>query len=114
MFRGKAELQHPKTDARVGAFTETCEDDGTSHARVVLEPPVQVTGTASLAISGGSGGVIAVGAKNGGPTEIHEFGGMSQVGCLPNGSEVSLVKNLNGNLSTLDIVVARGIIREEH
>ena len=93
MFRGKAELRNPETNDRVGTFTETCEDDGTSHARVVLEPPITLSGTANLAIFGGPGPVIVVAAENGGPTEIREFHGKSGVGCLPEHTEISLTRS---------------------
>ena len=113
MFRGKAELRNPETNDRVGTFTETCEDDGTSHARVVLEPPITLSGTANLAIFGGPGPVIGVAAENGGPTEIREFHGKSASGCLLDKSEVSLVRSPGGELSTLLEVLARGHIRQE-
>jgi hypothetical protein len=87
MFRGKAELRNPETNARVGTFTETCEEDGFSHARVVLEPPITLSGTENLTVFGGPGGVIGVAAENGGPTVVHEFHGKSGVGCLPDGAE---------------------------
>jgi hypothetical protein len=114
MFRGKAELRNPETNDRVGTFTETCEDDGTSHARVVLEPPITLSGTANLAIFGGPGPVIGVAAENGGPTEIREFHGKSGVGCLPENTEISLTRSPGGDLSTLLVVLGKGTIHREH
>jgi hypothetical protein len=114
MFKGEAELRNPETNHNVGHFTETCEDDGTTHARFVLEPPITLSGTETLAIFGGPGPVIEVAAKNGGPTEIREFHGRSGVGCLPEKTEISLVKSPGGDLSTLLIVLGRGTIHREH
>jgi hypothetical protein len=113
MFRGRAEPMNPETNDRVGHLTETCEDGGTSHVRVVLEPPMTLTGTAFLAIFSDTGGVIEVTAKNSEPTEIREFHGKSASGCLPDKSEVSLVRSPGGELSTLLEVLARGNIRKE-
>jgi hypothetical protein len=114
MFRGKAELRNPETDEKVGTFTETCEDDGFSHVRIILEPPITLNGTENLAVFGGPGGVIGVAAENGDPTVIHEFHGKSGVGCLPQGSEVSLTRSPGGDLSTLLVVLGRGTIHQEH
>jgi hypothetical protein len=114
VFRGKAELRNPETDERVGTFTETCEDDGFSHARAVLEPPITLIGTENLAIFGGPGGVIGIAAENGGPTVVHEFDGKSGVGCLPDGTEVTLAKSPGGDLGTLLVILGRGTIHREH
>jgi hypothetical protein len=114
VFRGKAELRNPETDERVGTFTETCEDDGFSHARAVLEPPITLIETENLAIFGGPGGVIGIAAENGGPTVVHEFHGKSEAGCLPDGAEVTLAKSPGGDLGTLLVILGRGTIRKEH
>lgn len=114
MFRGKTELRSPETDEKVGIFTETCEEDGFSHARVVLDPPITLSGTENLAVFGGPGGVISVAAENGGPTIIREFHGKSGVGCLPENAEVSLTKSPGGDLGTLLVVLGRGTVHKEH
>jgi len=114
VFRGKAELRSPETNDMVGTFTETCEDDGTSHARVVLHPPITLSGAESLAVFGGPGGVIGVAAENGGPTEIREFHGKSAAGCLPDNTKVTLTKSPGGDLSTLLVVLGTGTIHKEH
>jgi hypothetical protein len=114
MFKGEAELRNPETNHKVGIFTETCEDDGTCHARVVLEPPITLTGTEILAVFGGPGGIIDVAAKDGGPTEIREFHGKSGVGCLAEHAEVSLARSPGGDLGTLLIILGRGTIHREH
>jgi hypothetical protein len=113
MFRGRAKLMNPDTNDTVGHLTETCEDNGSCHVRVVLEPPMTLTGTAFLAIFSNTGGVIEVTAKNSEPTEIREFHGKSASGCLLDKSEVSLVRSPGGELSTLLEVLARGHIRQE-
>ena len=114
MFRGTAELRSPETDERIGTFAEICGDDGTSHARVVLEPPIRLSGTENLAVFGGPGGVITIAAENGGPTEIREFHGKSTAGCLPDNSEVTLTKSPSGDLGTLLVVLGTGTIHKEH
>jgi predicted nicotinamide N-methyase len=114
MFRGKAELRSLDTNDEIATFTETCEDDGFSHARVVLKPPITLTGTESLGLFGGPGVVIAVAAENGGPTVVHEFHGKSGVGCLAANAEVSLTKSPGGDLSTLLVVLGKGTIHREH
>jgi len=114
VFRGSAELRSPETGERVGTFTEICEDDVTSHARVVLDPPITLSGTENLAVFGGPGGVIGIAARNGGPTEIREFHGKSTAGCLPNNTEVTLTKSPGGDFSTLLVVLGAGTIHKEH
>ena len=114
MFKGKAELRSLETNEKVGTFIETCEDDGFSHARVILEPRITLSGTENLAIFGGPGLVIGVAAENGHPTMIREFHGNSGVGCLPENAEVSLTKSPGGDLSTLLVVLGKGTIEKEH
>ena len=114
MFRGKAELRNPETEAKVGVLTEHCEDDGTANLRVVLEPPLTLTGTEFLAIVSTAGELFSATAKNGGPTEFHEIHGKSPVGCLANNTEISLTRSPGGPLSTLLVVLGRGTIHEEH
>jgi hypothetical protein len=114
MFRGRAELRNPETDAKVGVLTERCEDDGTAHLKVELEPALTLTGTEFLTISSTAGELFSVTAKNGGPTEIHEFHSKSPVGCLAAKTEVALTRSPGGPLGTLLIVLGRGIIHEEH
>jgi len=114
VFRGSAELRSPETGERVGTFTEICEDDVTSHARVVLEPPITLSGTEGLAVFGGPGGVIGIAAENGSPTEIREFRGKSMAGCLPDNTEITLMKSPGGDLSTLLVVLGTGTIHKEH
>ncbi|HTB46297.1 MAG TPA: hypothetical protein VK741_21930 [Acetobacteraceae bacterium] len=114
MFRGKAELRNPETDAKVGALTERCENDGTAHLKVELEPALTLTGTEFLMISSSAGELFSATATNGGPTEIREFHSKSPVGCLAANSEVSLTRSPGGPLSTLLVVLAQGTIHEEH
>jgi hypothetical protein len=114
MFRGKAELRSPETNDRIAIFTETCEDDGFSHARIILEPPITLSGTENLGVFGGPGGVIGVAAENGGPTVIREFHGKSGVGCLSEDAEVTLTRSPGGDLGTLLVVLGKGTIHREH
>jgi hypothetical protein len=113
MFKGIAELRSPETNARLAVLTETCLGDGTTHARVQLDPPITLSGTENLAIFSTVGWVIGVGARDGGPTEIREFHGESASDCIPDKGDVTLVRSPGGPLSSLDIVLARGTVREE-
>lgn len=114
MFKGRAELRNPETEAKVGMLTERCEGDGTAHLKVVLEPALTLTGTEFLMLTSAAGELFSATAKNGGPTEIHEFHGKSPVGCLAANTEVSLTRSPGGPLSTLLVVLAHGTIHEEH
>jgi hypothetical protein len=114
MFKGKAELKNPETDAKVGVLTERCENDGTAHLTVELEPALTLTGTEFLTISSAAGELFSATAKNGGPTEIREFHSKSPVGCLAANTEVSLTRSPGGPLGTLLVVLGQGTIHEEH
>ncbi|HEY2619121.1 MAG TPA: hypothetical protein VGI78_17400 [Acetobacteraceae bacterium] len=115
MFKGKAELKNPETNATVGTFTETCEDDGTSNARVVLNPAITLSGTERLAIYSTikDQEVISATATNGASTDVHEFHGKSTVGCIPDQGEVSLTRSPGGPLGTLLVVLGKGTVSEE-
>jgi hypothetical protein len=116
MFRGKAELDDPENNARVATFTEMCEHDGAAKAKVVLRSPITISGTDRLAIYSTikDEEVIVVTAKDGASTEIHEFGGESSLGCLPDATGVSLTKSPGGDLGTLLVVLGKGTIHKEH
>jgi hypothetical protein len=115
MFRGKAELDDPETNARVATFTEDCHDDGTSKMKVVLTPPITISGTERLAIYSTikDQEVIAIAAAGGTATEVKEFDGTSSLGCLASKSEISPTRSPGGSLGTLLIVLGKGTIREE-
>ena len=116
MFKGKAQLRDPETDADVATLTEVCANDGSAKLRVVLKHAFSLSGTERLAIHSSvtDQEVIVATAKNGAATEIHEFGGESSLGCLADHSEVSLTRSPGGPLGTLLIVMAKGIIQREY
>jgi hypothetical protein len=116
MFKGKADLRDPETNAEVASLTETCEDNGSAKIRVVLKHAITLTGTERLAIYSPikDEEVVVATSKNGVATEIHEFGGESSLGCLADRSEVSLTRSPGGPLGTLLIVMAKGMIHREH
>jgi hypothetical protein len=112
MFRGKAELISPETGNAVGTFTESCEAEGSATARVVLKHAVELKDTERLEVFGTVKDVpvISVGAKDPAGSKIYEFGGKSAIGCLPDKTEISLVKTPGGKLGTLLVVLGTGTI----
>ena len=71
MFKGKAELDNPETNTLVATFSETCHGDGTAKMKVILKPPITISGTERLAIYSTvkNEEVISVTAKDGASTE---------------------------------------------
>jgi hypothetical protein len=116
MRDGKAVLHSPETNDIVATFTERCSVTGTARTKVTLRHPISISGTERLAIYSNikDQEIMAVTAKNGEATEIHEFHGESSLGCLPHSTEVSLTRSPGGPLGTLLIVLAKGTIHEEH
>jgi hypothetical protein len=115
MFKGKADLNDPETNARMATFTETCEHDA-ARAKVVLEKPITLSGTERLAIYSTikNQEVIVVTAKDGAATEVREFGGESSLGCLADKTDISLTRSPGGPLGTLLVVLGKGTIHKEH
>jgi hypothetical protein len=115
MFVGKAELIDPEKSTHVAAFTERCHGNGTSHMRVVLKTPMTLSGTERLAIYSTikDQEVIAVTAAGGTSTEVHEFEGQSSLGCLADGSGITLTRSPGGPLGTLLVVLGKGTVHEE-
>jgi hypothetical protein len=52
--------------------------------------------------------MISVGASDPDGTEIREFHGMSAMGCIPEGGDLTLVKTLGDPLGTLLVVLGKG------
>jgi hypothetical protein len=99
----------------VAVFNQTCHDYGTTVATVKLRSPLApftLEGTESLALfaRGIFQPVISVAASDPAGTEIREFHGTSAVGCIPDGTAISLIKSPGGDLGTLLIVVATGTV----
>ena len=115
MCKRRAELVDGK-GVVVAVFNETCHEYGATVVTVRLRAPlapITLQGTESLEIfAKGSGQpVISVDASDPAGTEIREFHGRSAIGCLPDGTAISLVKNPGGDLSTLLIVLATGTVK---
>jgi hypothetical protein len=100
----------------VATFNETCHSHGTTVATVKLHPPLapfNLTGTESLAIfaKGISQPILTVEASDPAGTEINEFHGTSAIGCVPDGTAMSLIRNPGGDLGTLLIILANGTVK---
>jgi hypothetical protein len=116
MFKGRAELIDPEKGGVVATFNETCHDNGTAAATVKLRTPITLEGTQRLEIFGTltDQPMISVGASDPAGTEICEFHGTSAIGCIPDDTDVSLVKTPGGLLGTLLVVVGKGKIHRSH
>jgi hypothetical protein len=117
MFKGRAELVDGN-GAVVATFNETCHDYGTNVTTVRLRAPLApftLKGTEFLAIfaKGISQPVISVEASDPAGAEICEFHGTSAIGCVLDGTRVSLVKSPGGDLGTLLIVLASGTVNPQ-
>jgi len=116
MSKHRAELSNEQGTV-VATFNETCHEWGGTFATVRLRAPLApftLQGTESLDIfaKGSSQPVISVQTSDPAGTEIHEFHGRSALGCLPDGTQISLVKSPGGDLNTLLIVLASGTVKK--
>ena len=109
-FQGRAKLVDPENGGVVATFTETCNGHGHAAATVRLRTPIMLEGTGRLEIFGTQTDqpMISVGASDPAGTEIREFHGTSAIGCIPDDTDVSLVKTPGGPLGTLLIVLGKG------
>jgi hypothetical protein len=116
MFKGRAELVDPESGGVVATFTETCNGHDHAAATVRLRTPMTLEGTERLEIFGTQTDqpMISVGASDPAGTEIREFHGTSAIGCIPDDTDVSLVKTPGGPLGTLLIVLGKGKIHRSH
>jgi hypothetical protein len=117
MFKGRADLVDGNGSV-VAVFNETCHDYGATIVTVKLRgslAPFKLEGTESLAIFAKaiSQPVIFVEASDPAGIEINEFHGRSASGCVAANTEVSLVKNPGGDLSTLLIVLGTGTVHPQ-
>ncbi len=117
MTKHRAELKDANGRV-VATFNETCHAHGGTTATVRLRSPLApqtLTGTELLELfaEGNSHPALSVEASDPAGTDINEFHGKSAIGCLPAGTKVSLVKSPGGDLGTLLIVLASGIV-ENH
>jgi hypothetical protein len=111
MFKGKAELTDPETGKVVATFTE--EGD---KMKLVLKKPETLSGTARLAIYSTleNEELIAVAANGSQDTVIREFHGISSLGALTNGAEISLTRSPGGPIGSLLVVLGRGTVHQEN
>jgi hypothetical protein len=111
MSKRKAELVDSQS-AVVATFIETCHNRGSAYVTVRFRTPLTLQGTESFAIyaEGSSNTVISVEASDPDGTEIREFHGTNALGCLPDGTNIALVKSPGGDLGTLLIVIAKGTV----
>jgi hypothetical protein len=116
MFKGRAELVDPEKGNVVATFNETCHDNGTAAATVRLREPITLRGTQRLEIFGTvtDQPMISVGASDPAGTEIYEFHGTSAIGCIPDETDVSLVRTPGGELGTLLVVLGKVTIHRSH
>ncbi len=98
----------------IAKFNETCREFGGTAATVRLSTVFTLSGTESLALyaQGIDAVVIGVSASDPAGTEIREFHGTSTVGCIPDGTKISLVKSPGGDLGTLLIVLGTGTVKQ--
>jgi hypothetical protein len=115
MFRGRAALTDPEKNTRVATFSERCRGDGMAEMHVDLEVPVTISGTERLAIYSTvkDQEVISITANGGSSTEVKNFSGASSLGCLDDGSDITLTRSPGGPLGTLLVVLGKGTIHEE-
>lgn len=113
MTKHKADLVD-SSGATFATFNETCHSYGATNVTVRLQAPMHLQGTESLALYAASVAepVISVAASDPDGTELSELHGKSTVGCVPNGTDVALVKSPGGQLGTLLIVLAKGTVKE--
>ena len=116
MFRGKADLIGPETGKSIGTFTERGEHGGKAETHVHLSSPITLTGTARLQIFSSikDEAVLTVDTNGAAERVIHEFGGESALGLLPDQEAISLVRSPGGDLGSLLEVLGQGTIHREH
>jgi hypothetical protein len=109
--QSRAEIVDGQGDV-VATFNETCHHYGVTVVTVRLRAPVTLQGTELLAIyaKGIAQSVISVEASDPAGTEIREFHGRCEIGCVSDGTEIALVKSPGGDLGTLLIVLGAGTV----
>jgi hypothetical protein len=83
--------------------------------KVVLKHAEALSGTTRLAVYSTlqNEELIAATAKDGQNTVIHEFQGVSSLGALTDGAEISLTRSPGGPIVSLLIVLGRGTVHQE-
>jgi hypothetical protein len=115
MFIGKANLTDPENAAHVATFYEECETPHQVIVTLSINPAIRLESGQSLEVFavGNATPVTSLHYSGTGHKSVTGFSGKSTAGCLPVGTEVSLVRNLGGPLGTLLVVLGQGTIHEE-
>jgi hypothetical protein len=115
MFIGKASLTNPENAAHVATFHQECESPGNVIVTLSINPPIKLEGGQSLEVFavGNATPVTSLHHSGTGHKSVTGFSGKSTVGCLPAGTEVSLVRNLGGALGMTLVALGQGIVHEE-
>jgi hypothetical protein len=115
MFIGKANLTHPEDGTPVAAFHEECESAHHVIVTISLRPAIKLASGQSLDVFavGNATPVTSLQHSGTGDRTVTGFSGKSTAGCLPAGTQVSLVRNLGCPLGTLLVVLGKGVIYKE-
>ena len=118
MLKRRAEIFNEE-NVKIATFIETCHEYRGAIVTVRLHPPLapfNLAGTEVLALfaQGAGEAVIFVEASDPSGIEISEFHGKSAIGCVADGTNVTLVKSPGGDLSTLLIILGRGTVKPAH
>ena len=115
MFIGKANLTNPENGAHVATFHQECESAHNVIVTISIKPTIKLESGQRLEVfaAGNATPVTSLHHSGTGDKSVTGFSGKSTAGCLPAGTEVSLVRNLGGPLGTLLVVLGKGIIHEE-
>ena len=115
MFIGKANLTNPENGAHVATFHEECESTHHVIVTISIKPTIKLESGQRLEVfaAGNATPVTSLHHSGTGHKSVTGFSGKSTAGCLPAGTEVSLVRNLGGPLGTLLVVLGKGIIHQD-
>jgi hypothetical protein len=115
MFIGKATLTHPENGAPVATFHEECESAHQVIVTFSIRPPISLGTGESLEVfaRGNATPVTSLPFPGAGHKTVTGFSGRSAVGCLPAGTEISLVHNPGGQAGAQSVVLGKGVIKEE-
>jgi hypothetical protein len=113
MHKGIAELFDPQNGSMLGTFSEECAKDGSAKVKVQLTKAIELEAGASLRIYGPrETPVISKTATGSSHETVKEFSGTSSVGCLPEKTQLSFVRDPGGLLNSLLVVLGKGVVRQ--
>ena len=115
MFIGKANLTNPENAVHVATFHEECESARQVIVTISITPAIKLENGQSLEVFavGHATPVTSLHYCGTGQKSVTGFSGKSTAGCLPAGTEVSLVRNPGGPLGALPVILGKGIIHQE-